>query len=269
MWMASNDNGLVAAAYGPCEVKAKVGDNIVATITEETRYPFSDVIVFKVNPSQTATFPIYFRIPEWAEKAELIVDGKAVQNTKGAVCKVERVWKLGDVVTLKLNNKVRTETHFNNAASVAWGSLDFVLKIGESFKQVKNKMDHPITPSYPTGVANWQIEPTTAWNYGLVIDRQNPKFSIEYKEISKVPFARQGEPIFLPGADDFITWTDDVPVVIKMKARRVDNWTMDGPVAGNVPLLPVTTAKDTIVELIPYGCTRLRISEFPVIAKKK
>lgn len=269
MWMASNDNGLVAATYGPCIVKAKVGNNIDATISEETNYPFSDVITFKVNPAQTTNFPIYFRIPSWAENAELTVAGKAIKNAKGTMCKVERAWKAGDVVTLKLNNKVRTEKHFNNSASVVWGSLDFVLKIGESYRKVSNKMDHPITPSYPTGVANWQIEPTTPWNYGLVIDRQNPKYSIEYKEISNVPFARKGEPVFLPNATDFITWEKDVPLVLKMKARRVDNWTMNGPVAGDVPLNPITTEEDTIVELIPYGCTRLRISEFPVIPSTK
>ena len=34
--MATHDNGLVAAAYCPCEVKAKVADGVNVTITEET-----------------------------------------------------------------------------------------------------------------------------------------------------------------------------------------------------------------------------------------
>ena len=265
MWMASNDNGLVAGTYGPSEVRAKVGNKIEVVITEETNYPFSDVIIFKINPSQTSTFPIYFRIPHWSEKAEIIFDGKTLKPAKGNIYKVEKKWKPGDIVTLRLNNMVRTETRYNHSASIVWGPLDFVLKIGESFRQVDIKMDKPIKPSFPTGVANWQIDPTTAWNFGLVINRQNPKYSIEYNNISKVPFARKGEPIFLPGADNFISWDEDVPVVIKMKARRIDNWKMNGPVAGDVPLNPVTSSKDTIVELIPYGCTRLRISEFQVL----
>jgi hypothetical protein len=268
MWMATNDNGLVAAAYGPCEVKAKAGNTDV-TITEETRYPFSDEIQFKLALSQPSAFPLYFRIPEWADNAELIIDGKALKAAKGTVHKVEREWKSGDVVSLKFNNKVRTETRFNNSASVSWGPLDFVLRIGQSFKQIDIPMYNLVKPSFATGVANWQIDPTTPWNYGLVIDRQKPKYTIEYKPISKLPFARKGEPVFLPGAEDFITWDEDVPMVLKMKARRVDNWVMNGPVAGDIPLNPVTSAKDTIVELIPYGCTRLRISEFPVIDSKK
>jgi hypothetical protein len=268
MWMATNDNGLVAVAYGPCQVKAKAGNTDV-TISEETRYPFSDVVQFKLILSQPSVFPLYFRIPEWADKAELTINGKVRRPAKGTVHKVEREWKTGDVVNLKFNNKVRTVTRFNNAASVEWGPLDFVLRIGQSFKQIDIPRDKPVKPSFATGVADWQIDPTTPWNYGLVIDRQNPKYTIEYGDISKMPFARKGEPVFLPGADDFIPWTDDVPVVLKMKARRVDNWVMNGPVSGDVPLNPIATAKDTIVDLIPYGCTRLRISEFPVIDPKK
>lgn len=271
MWMATNDNGLLAAMYGPCEIKAKVGNNIDVTISEETEYPFSDVIVFKVNVSKPSDFPVYFRIPTWAEGAELMVAGKALNPSRGSVCKVEGNWKSGDVVTLRFNNKVRTETRYNNATSVTWGPLDFVLRIGESFKKIEISMDKPVKPSVPTGVANWQIEPTTAWNYALVIDRANPEYTVKHNKISKVPFAQKGEPIFLSGATDFITWQLDVPMVLKMKARKVVNWSMNGANAADVPTTLITslTNNDTIVELIPYGCTRLRISEFPVISPKK
>ena len=41
LWMATHDNGLLAAVYGPCEVAAKVGpEGTPVTISEETEYPF-------------------------------------------------------------------------------------------------------------------------------------------------------------------------------------------------------------------------------------
>jgi len=52
---------------------------------------------------------------------------------------------------------------------------------------------------------------------------------------------------------------------LTVKARKVD-WTMNGANAGEVPLSPVqATGSDTTIELIPYGCSRLRISEFPTV----
>lgn len=51
-----------------------------------------------------------------------------------------------------------------------------------------------------------------------------------------------------------------------MKARLVPQWVMEGASAGMVPLSPVKVAtEETIVELVTYGCTRLRISEFPFV----
>ena len=268
MWMASNDKGLVAALYGPCEVKAKVGTNIDADITEATGYPFSDVVVFTVNVSAPAAFPVYFRIPSWAQAAQLTVGGTVLNPAAGSVCQVNRTWQSGDVVTLQLNNQVQTETRYNNAASVTWGPLDFALRIGESFTSIGINEDQPLTPSFPTGVVNWQITPTTPWNYALVIDRNNPQYTIVTNAISQMPFAQIGEPVFLPGATNFTPWPQDVPMVLQMRARLVSNWGMNGASAADVPATPVasSTNNDTIVSLIPYGCTRLRIAEFPVIS---
>ena len=70
----------------------------------------------------------------------------------------------------------------------------------------------------------------------------------------------------LPGADEFIPWQEDVPFVLKVKARQVPQWGMHGANAAAVPLSPVNAdSPETLVELIPYGCSRLRISEFPTV----
>jgi uncharacterized protein len=270
MWMATADSGLVAATYGPCRVTAMVAERSPVEIVEETNYPFSDRVRVTVHVKQPVTFPIYFRIPVWADGAELTVAGEAIRHSpaSGTFFKLDRRWTSGDVVTLDFNFKVRTETRHNNAVAIAWGSLYFVLRIGESFKKLPALV---LGPSYkdvpaPPGCVNWEITPTTDWNYALAIDRNNPQCTITTNKISSMPFAQKGEMVKRPGADDFAPWTEDVPMVLRVKAKKVPQWGMAGTNAAPVPASPVyTDFPETLVELIPYGCSRLRIAEFPTV----
>ena len=50
LWMASNDDGLVAAAYSPCEVRTTINGTDVH-IVEETDYPFRETVRITVNPA--------------------------------------------------------------------------------------------------------------------------------------------------------------------------------------------------------------------------
>jgi hypothetical protein len=264
MWMATADNGVVAALYGPCRVQAKVGDGATIEIIEETDYPFSDRVRMTIHSDRPAAFPLYFRIPSWAGRAALSISGEPRPRDpqRGTCFKVERVWKPGDVVTLFFDFKVRTETRRSNAVAIAWGPLYFVLRIGESFEKI------PVLAGAPTppGCVNWRVAPTTAWNYALAIDRHHPHCIMTTNRIGAMPFAQKGEPVKLPGADEFTPWQQDVPIVLKVKARRLPEWGMNGANAAAVPVSPVNTnSPETLVELIPYGCSRLRISEFPTV----
>jgi hypothetical protein len=267
-WMATEDRGLVAAVYGPCRVRAKVADGLPVEISEETDYPFSDRIRFTIHSEKPASFPLYFRIPSWADRAELSVsaDAEPSHPQQGTFFKIERQWKSDDVVTLALHHKIRAETRKNNAVSIAWGPLYFGLRIGESFKDIPVVDSTDDKVHTPPGCVNWRIDPTTPWNYALAIDRKNPSLTMTAHKIGSMPFAQKGEPVKFPGTNTFVPWQGDVPLVLQVKARRVPQWGMKGANAADVPVSPVsTTSAETTVELIPYGCTRLRISEFPTV----
>jgi uncharacterized protein len=280
MWMATADSGLVALGYGPSRFGAKVADGKPVEISEETEYPFSDRVRVTVHCKEPLRFPLHFRIPSWSNQAEVSIAGDPTPShpQSGTLFKVEREWKDGDVVTLNFNFKVRTETRKNNAVAVAWGPLYFVLRIGEAFQKIpapavvpnneigyQNLLNNDELPA-PPGCVNWHIAPVTDWNYALSIDRNSPECEIVHSKISSIPFAQKGEPVRAAGSTEYLPWHEDVPMILKVKAKLVPQWGMEGGNAAPVPDSPVSTKDpETVVELIPYGCTRLRIAEFPTV----
>ncbi len=245
LWMATPDNGLAAVAYGPCRVQAKVADGVEATISEQTDYPFDGRIKFTVQLPHPAEFPLQFRIPGWAKGAILRVNGKKAPAAQaGTFTTVKAIWKAGDIVELELPMHLRTEARYHNAVAIYRGPLVFSLRIGESYRKLKTH--HTTLP-----VVDWEITPTTPWNYGLILDRERPEKSISVttSKLGRKPFANE-----------------TAPVVLHVKGRELATWKLENNSAGETPVSPVQTDQPVAsLELVPYGCTRLRITEFPVI----
>ncbi len=77
LWMFSNDDGLVAALYSPCEVRTMVR-NTEVRILEETEYPFQGNVRIKMEPAVALSFPLRLRIPAWAGVPVIMVNGTPV-----------------------------------------------------------------------------------------------------------------------------------------------------------------------------------------------
>ena len=180
LWMATPDRGLAAVAYGPCEVRAQVADGVEVTIIEDTDYPFRDAIRCTLRTPTPVRFPLRLRIPEWATRAAVRVGSAHLDRAAaGTFHVIDRTWHDGDTLELTLPMDLRVERRFHNAASILRGPLVLALRMGEEFRLLSGAPPH----------GDWEVHPTTPWNYGLVLHGGPASFSLREHAVGAVPFS--------------------------------------------------------------------------------
>jgi hypothetical protein len=267
MWMATHDQGLAAIVYGPCEVRATVGKNVDVRITEETDYPFDDAIKFTIELPAATKFPLHFRIPQWAEQAHLIVKEKTIPAEAGKFIKIEEKWQPGEVIQLVLPARIQTEMRFHNSVAIRRGPLYYALRIGKAYQKIRLESKNITSIDY-MGSVDWAIEPTTPWNYDLLIDQNDLQKSIRVEKhaISRYPFSDAGEMIYIAESGEYAVWPESAPIILKIKGQQIPEWGIRNNSADDPPVHPVISLQPVEeLQLVPYGCTRLRISEFPTL----
>ncbi|MGA7524810.1 MAG: beta-L-arabinofuranosidase domain-containing protein [Acidobacteriaceae bacterium] len=248
LWMLSGapdhdrDDGLVAAAYAPCEVTTLVRGTAV-TVTEETDYPFRGAVALTVNPEKPLAFPLQLRIPEWASGTTIRVNGQSVADPQpGTFARLDRTWRAGDRVEIAFPMHLRTSRWFHEAVAVERGSLVFSLQVGEDWVKLQQHGEES---------ADWQVFPTHDWNYALAVDPAHPETDLAVTEtpVGSVPFSAQGS-----------------GVRIAARGRQVTSWVADDGAANPLPESPVASeCPEERLTLLPYAAAKLRITAFPVL----
>jgi len=155
---------------------------------------------------------------------------------------VNREWKDGDRVDLRLPMKIRVSRWHERSAAIERGPLVFALRRREHWTKVRGVEPY----------ADYEVRTDEPWNYGLLgEDLEAPDESLELQRgpLSEQPWSAQAAPLQLVA-----------------RARRIPEWQRYGGITGPLPWSPIpSTQADEEVTLVPYGCTKIRISEFPVV----
>jgi uncharacterized protein len=82
------------------------------SLTQEGEYPYEDRVAFTLTTSQPTDLTLYFRVPAWAEGAEIFLNGARKKSlaVPGQFAAMRRQWRSGDRIELELPLKMRLET---------------------------------------------------------------------------------------------------------------------------------------------------------------
>ena len=257
LWYATRDGGLAALVYAPSSVCATLG-GLQVCLTEETAYPFDGEVRISVDfPGRwrkrampSATFPLSFRIPEWCEGATVSVGGEELHPAAGEVVRIERTWRKGDCVTLSFPMKVATERWYDYGTVVTRGPLLYALRMNENW--TRKNFEGADKERY--GDFYYEVTSDSQWNYGFrVWDLIKPE---EMFKVSVRPLGSE------------YPWNlEAAPITIRAKALVIGGWEKYRGSCGPVNYFDQGASDVTgeaEIELVPYGCTTLRITEFPI-----
>lgn len=102
------DDGLYVHQYGGSDLRFEGEDGRALAISEESDYPWDGRIRFTVTEAAGGGFPLHLRVPGWARDAALTVGGEALPApASGAYVRIDRAWRVGDVVELTLPMPIR------------------------------------------------------------------------------------------------------------------------------------------------------------------
>ncbi len=250
LWYQTEDDGVAALAYSPCQLKTEVGvARTPVVINEVTNYPFDDVVTFDILTRKAVAFPLTLRIPGWCREAVVMLNGKNLRTAGGGqVVTINRVWENNDKVTLQIPMQVTTSSWGRNSRAIERGPLVYALKVGERWEKGNDEKEGDYFSVYPT----------EEWNYGLVdelVATPDKLTAVKLKPLS---------PSF--------KWNlANAPIEITAPAKKIPGWKAVNGVA-HQPVTDRTGKYKGQVEpdmkqitLVPYGFTKVRIVAFPVV----
>ena len=201
----------------------------------ETNYPFENKMHYYIDAEKDFNFAI--RIPSFAKNLKVNGENSEIKDLEFAINQGKTE------ITVEFEATPYFKKRPNDLYALQMGSLLFSVPIAYE-KKMREYTKKGVERKFP--YCDYQFIPKTPWNYGYA----DNDFEVKFNEIGDIPFSQ-----------------DNPPVTIKANMQQI-NWGLKFPyrsVARKTPKSREPISQVQKVELCPYGCARLRMTEMPLL----
>lgn len=196
---STSEDGIYVHLYDNSQLDWHLENGTGLKITQKTKYPWDGSVEIVVTPAQATEFTVYLRIPGWADRADVTVNGKSATGAApGSYLPIHRRWSAGDVVhlqttmqpqVLEANPRVADDT---GRVAVQRGPLVYCLEGLDQSSDVS--LSEVALPVGKQPVGEFQTEYRSDLLDGVVV-LHHPGFVGESGAAEKVLYSRySGEP---------------------------------------------------------------------------
>ncbi len=238
---ARNEEELVGCMFIPSELNFEWKGTPI-TVALETKYPFENRLVYKINTPCRTDLKFKLRIPSFAK--ELKINGKNRMKKDYIEFKGFKQGETVIEVEFKTTPElVRSPSGMYNAHC---GSLVFAANINASYETVEYTKDG-VERKFP--YCDYKIAPVGDWSFAFASN----EIKIKSRELSNVPFSSKAPALLAEAELCCIDWGYEA---------GYDN------ICAKKPKSKKPLGEAFKVDLYPYGCAKLRMTEMPLIKNK-
>ena len=226
------DNTIISSIMLPSVLKDKD-----VTIKLETEYPFRNKMHYYIEADKDFDFII--RIPSFAENLRVNGETAETKDQNFAI-------KQGNTeIEIEFDAVPYFKKRPDDLYVLQMGSLLFSVPIKYD-KKMKEYTKKGVERKFP--YCDYQLIPKTPWNYGFA----NEDLKVCYNAFDGAPFSETKPSVTINANMQQINWG------LKFPYRSICRKTPKSRV-------PVSDIQE--IELYPYGCSRLRMTEMPILNK--
>ena len=171
----------------------------------------------------------------------------------GSLHRVEREWSGETTLAVRFPMRPKVTARYNEAVAVERGPLVYSLAIGEAWTRVNADKPHRELPH-----GDFEVRPTTPWNYGLV---RRPRAARGVAALRGA--ARRRAAVLARGRGDERHGEGEAPAPAG-SSRTAGRARSRAPTRlGPRRAAGAGRPRRGGPRSIPYGCTNIRITEFP------
>ncbi len=223
------DNTVLSALMIPSELKE--GGKCIKL---DTNYPFENRMTYHV--SADSAFTLQIRIPSFAKN--LRVNGEA---TTAQTLSFDIAAGMNTDIQIDFDTTPYFKQRPHGLNTVQCGSLVFSVPVSYEKRMSEYEKDG-VERKFP--YCDYEYLPTSDWNYAYSAD----ELQVQFHGVSDIPFASK-----------------QPPVTVRAKVRNINWGYEDGyeTVCAKIPQSVAPISEEKELQLYPYGCAKLRMTELP------